>query len=120
MLTYSGINRPLFIYQNSNLIELKGSKFTFNKSDDVSKGIIVEQSIELNKGTIIYACSDGYQDQFGGPNNKKFSSGSFKKILQKCAQKEYIEQKYFLNRTIENWRGENEQTDDILVFSLKI
>ena len=59
--------------------------------------------------------SDGYADQFGGPDNKKFKVKTLKNLLIDIHQKDMIDQKQILNKTIEEWKGDEEQIDDILV-----
>ena len=64
--------------------------------------------------------SDGYADQFGGPNGKKFKSKKFKQLLIDIQDEDMITQKEILNRTITEWRGEYEQIDDIVVLGFKV
>ena len=77
-------------------------------------------TINFQKGDCIYMSSDGYADQFGGPDNKKFMSVNFRKLLFEVSNLSMEEQKIRLNETIENWKGINEQVDDILVIGIKL
>jgi serine phosphatase RsbU (regulator of sigma subunit) len=64
--------------------------------------------------------SDGYADQFGGPNGKKFKYSQFKRLLIKINELPMEEQREILNTRIEEWMGdEEEQIDDILVVGIK-
>jgi serine phosphatase RsbU (regulator of sigma subunit) len=64
--------------------------------------------------------SDGYADQFGGPDGKKFKSSNLRELLLEISNLPMHEQKVRLNETIEAWKGINEQVDDILVIGIKI
>ena len=86
------------------------------------------RKIDLQKNDLIYISSDGYEDQFGGPNDKKFKAKNLKELLLSINQKPMSGQKEILNKTIDDWMAyinpENkktyEQTDDICVIGLRI
>jgi serine phosphatase RsbU (regulator of sigma subunit) len=78
------------------------------------------QHIQLKKGDQIYMFSDGYADQFGGPDGKKFKSATFRNLLLETSLLTMTEQKEKLNETIINWMGINEQIDDMLVIGIRI
>jgi serine phosphatase RsbU (regulator of sigma subunit) len=69
---------------------------------------------------MIYLFSDGYRDQFGGKDNKKFMSKKFNDLLLSIHQRPLLEQKDILDKTIEEWKGNHPQTDDILVMGLRL
>ena len=76
--------------------------------------------MNLEKGDTIYIFSDGYIDQFGKNNKEKFKTKRFQELLVSITGMPMNEQKNILNNTIEEWRGEVEQIDDILIFGVKI
>ena len=76
--------------------------------------------IHLKKGDVLYAFTDGYLDQFGGPNNKKFMFSQFKELLGEIYKKSMDEQKELLEKTLDNWMSETSQIDDILVMGIRI
>ncbi len=78
------------------------------------------KTIGVEKGEMIYLFTDGYTDQFGGPKGKKFKHKQFQELLTKTAQLPAKEQKNILNQTIENWRGDLDQVDDILVVGIRV
>jgi serine phosphatase RsbU (regulator of sigma subunit) len=64
--------------------------------------------------------SDGYIDQFGGEHRKKFKSMNFKKLLLSVQGESMDTQRQKLEETFDQWRGPNEQLDDIIVLGVKI
>ena len=77
-------------------------------------------SIQLQDGDSIYIFSDGFADQFGGERGKKFMYSRFRDLLIEIQGKSIDDQKKTLNETIEKWRENYEQVDDILVIGVKI
>ena len=69
---------------------------------------------------MIYVFSDGYQDQFGGPKNRKYMSGRFKKLLVKVSSLSCEEQHKTLDEEFAKWKGSNEQVDDICVIGIRV
>jgi len=76
--------------------------------------------IPIEKGDVFYLFSDGYPDQIGGPNRKKFYYKPFKELLLSVHHLSMEEQRDILDQTITDWRGERDQTDDILVIGIRI
>jgi serine phosphatase RsbU (regulator of sigma subunit) len=121
ILTYAGVKNPLYHITNGELIEYKAN----NSSEDCNTDEecrFSSDSIQLSMGDTIYLCSDGYIDQFGGKNHKKFQSARFKKLLKSISEYPMPEQSDLLYEEIEQWRSEKqeEQTDDILVIGIRI
>jgi len=119
ILQFAGANNPLFIVNTMKELQVI-------QPDKQPVAIYVNMrpftnnEIQLNKGDCIYLTSDGYEDQFGGPKNKKFMSKQLKELLVTIADKPMTEQKELLNQTFENWKNSNEQIDDVTVLGLKI
>jgi hypothetical protein len=78
------------------------------------------KKIQLKKGDVIYLKSDGYEDQFGGPNRRKFLSKNMKQLMEDNAGKPMGQQKIALVSTIFEWMGKMEQIDDITILGIKI
>ena len=79
-----------------------------------------QAELPLVTGYALYLLSDGYEDQFGGPQGKKFLSRAFKRLLLQIQDKPMAEQKLILDRTIEEWKGNLDQVDDILVIGFRL
>ena len=75
---------------------------------------------DLQEGDSIYIFSDGYVDQFGGENNKKFKAKAFRELLLRIQDKPMEKQKIILNNSFEAWRGTLEQVDDVCVIGVKV
>jgi len=143
-LEFAGAQSPIYLLrENADLALVSDLKLAENKrvfkNDDVNDFTLIElkpdrmpigvhiiekpftdQVFKLQKDDIIYSFSDGYIDQFGGENNEKFMSKRFKKFLLSIALKPILEQKFLIKENFENWLGEFEQLDDVLVIGLKI
>lgn len=118
-LQYSGAFNPLYIIRGEELIQYKANKFPVGMFIG-DKQNFTNHRIQLQKGDRIYIFSDGYADQFGGPKGKKFMAGNFRQLLMDVSKLPIEKQKTTLNQTIEEWRGNLEQVDDILIIGVTI
>jgi serine phosphatase RsbU (regulator of sigma subunit) len=75
---------------------------------------------QLTKGDSVYMYTDGYADQFGGPKGKKFKYKKFQELLLENHLKPMNNQRTTLEHTINQWRGDLEQVDDILVIGIQV
>jgi len=118
-LQFAGANNPLYIVRNKELNEIKGDRMPVGIHVNFNKPF-TNHIVELESGDQLYMFSDGFADQFGGPKNKKFRYKQFKELLVSVSSEPMNIQKEIINNTHDNWRGDAEQIDDILVFGLKI
>lgn len=109
------------------LIHIRANVSTIYKGDKMPVGIHLGEmppfkthEIDLKKDDCLYIFSDGYADQFGGPDGKKFKSAQFVELLVKISPMLMEEQKARLNETIIEWMGINEQIDDIMVIGIRV
>ena len=79
-----------------------------------------QQVIQLQKNDVIYKFTDGYADQFGGEKGKKFKYKQLEKILLDNHSLGMGEQKKILDDTIEKWKGDLVQVDDILIIGVRV
>ncbi|MEN8120283.1 MAG: SpoIIE family protein phosphatase [Bacteroidota bacterium] len=121
-LHYSGAHNPLYIIRENSEEEL-----TILKADRQPIGIhIIEKEFtnhkyQLQKGDCLYTFSDGYTDQFGGEQGRKYKVKSFQEVLLANYKKPMSEQKEILNTNYEKWIGnKHNQIDDILVLGMKV
>ncbi len=118
-LSFSGAFNPLYIIREDKIIELKGDRFSVGLEEEDHQHGFTSQTIRLEKNDMVYMFSDGYADQFGGPDGKKFKYRRFRHILLNIHHFAMEEQKQLLDQTIDNWRGNMEQIDDILVLGFR-
>ena len=115
---WSGANNPLLYFQNNTLQVITADRQPVGKYERYLP--FTTRSIQLNKGDIIYLFTDGYADQFGGERGKKLMFKYFKQLLSELAPMEIDIQKNSLNRLFDEWKGDLEQVDDVLLMGIKL
>jgi serine phosphatase RsbU (regulator of sigma subunit) len=122
-LEYSGAMNSLYLVHNQELREVKADKKPiggFYMNENMNRNF-TKQSIELDQNpTTIYLCSDGYQDQFGGENDRKFMIKQLRETLLTISKLDLNSQRESLSRTFENWKGKQKQIDDVMIIGVKI
>lgn len=103
------------VFFEEHLLEIKADKFPIGSNLDGVADNYTNWKLQLQKGDCVYLYSDGFADQFGGPKGKKFKYNALKKFLVSVHHLPPAEQREKLLSTFENWRGNLEQVDDILV-----
>lgn len=119
---FCGCRRPLLylVRNEKKIIVYKGEPYIVGGNDTRHVKTFKTQEIDYQKGDIIYMLSDGYTDQFGGPDNKKLMKEEFSKILLSIQHLNLNFQAQLLEQKLYKWMGDNEQTDDILVVGIKL
>ena len=118
-LEYSGAQNPLIYIQDGKLYRVRGNKYPVG-GFQVEEHQYTKHIIEVDKPTTCYIFSDGFHDQFGGPQGRKFMTKNFRDLLYELYQMPMEEQKNILELVINEWMGDNEQTDDILVIGFQL
>jgi serine phosphatase RsbU (regulator of sigma subunit) len=118
-LNYSAANSSVWIIRENKLIDLPINKMPVGKHDK-DKEPFTQNEFALQKGDLVYTLTDGYADQFGGPQGKKFMSKNLRELLISNAHLPMLEQKKNLETTFKNWLGNLEQVDDVTVVGIKI
>lgn len=117
-LDYAGANCPLYLLRDGEVVSYPPDKRPIGGFDLGDLGF-TDHRIQLRKGDVIYIFSDGYADQFGGPNGKKFLYRRFRDLLVDIHEKPMDRQKGLLLEALNQWRGAQEQVDDILVIGMR-
>ncbi len=116
---FAGAHNPFLLVRDNKLTLIKGDKMPVGYFvGDMNP--FKTHTIELQKGDMIYIYSDGYQDQFGGEEGRKFMSKRFKVLLTDLANSSVELQKENLENTMDEWMINTKQLDDILVIGVKI
>lgn len=138
-LHYVGAQRPLFLLSKSNEIEgldkdkytsykvenkehhihkIKGGRFSIGSDHDSFE--VVEHQFNYNEGDTIYLSSDGLTDQFGGDKGKKFNTKRLIELLKKMNMVPISNQQRVINSVFEEWKGDNEQVDDVTLMGIQL
>jgi serine phosphatase RsbU (regulator of sigma subunit) len=117
-MQYSGANSPLYLVRNNKLIEYKPTRNPIGLTP--LEIPFSNHEIEYTDDDIFYLFSDGYMDQFGGDDGKKFRSRRFKHLLLELHNKPFESQKDHLKLSLVKWQGNKyDQVDDIMIFGFK-
>lgn len=119
-LQYAGAFNSLYYVSNGELQEIKADKFPIGVNLDGKVDDYKNHSVQLKKGDCVYLFSDGYADQFGGVQGKKFKYRKLKELLSQIAVHSPEEQKSTIESTFDSWKRDLEQVDDVVVIGLKI
>ncbi|WP_343636418.1 tetratricopeptide repeat protein [Fluviicola sp.] len=119
-ITWAGANNPLWIWkkESSEIVEIKPNKQPIGKHFDMKP--FTTHVVELEKGDRIYLITDGYADQFGGPESKKFKAKNLKNLLVQISHEQIARQIDSLRTTFFNWKGDLEQIDDVCIMGIEI
>lgn len=122
-LEFSGANNPAWIVRSTGnsreVVELKGNKQPIGLFKDVSENF-VSKALNVSKGDTVYLFTDGYADQFGGPEGKKFKYKRLKELLLSISHLSMTEQLKVIEQRLEEWKAGYEQVDDILLLGIRI
>jgi ligand-binding sensor domain-containing protein/serine phosphatase RsbU (regulator of sigma subunit) len=121
ILEFAGAFNPLYLIRDNKITEIKGDRFAIGLDETNFKDQTFKNHlIPIQLGDIIYIFSDGFADQFGGPDGKKYKYRRFRHLLLNLHQLPMQKQHEILENNVIEWRGEQEQVDDILVIGIKI
>jgi serine phosphatase RsbU (regulator of sigma subunit)/Tfp pilus assembly protein PilF len=118
-LQFAGAYNPLYLIRDDVLIEYKPDKMPIGIYKDKTDSF-TNHEIDIQTGDVFYLLTDGYVDQFGGPKAKKFMVKKFKDLLLEIYKKNMKEQKEILSNIFDEWKGNINQIDDILVMGIRI
>ena len=118
-LEYSSANNSFYIIRNNTLILCPADKMAVGKSPKDHE-VFTYNKILLEPGDYIYTLTDGLPDQFGGPKGKKFKYKQLEGLLLDTSSLPADEQKAKLETAFEEWKGNLEQVDDVLLIGIKI
>lgn len=119
ILQYAGAYNPLFISQKGEIKEYKADRMPIGIHYG-EESAFTNYVINLTKGDTIYLFSDGFTDQFGGPEGEKYKKSNLKKLLSEIYYRPMVEQRNILEAELEKWKGDADQIDDITIIGVRI
>lgn len=119
VLEFAGANCPLYIVRNGQVLQFQPNKTSIGSFLHTAQPF-KDHTVKLQSGDAAYIFSDGYADQFGGPKGKKFLYRQFRELLVRIAPEAPERKKVLLNDAINDWKGTQEQVDDILVMGIQV
>jgi PAS domain S-box-containing protein len=119
IVEYAGAHRPLLVMKNGVMEEVKGDRFPVGGGIAKNQVGFRTNRVQLKNGDSIYFSSDGFPDQFGGSEGKKFGSKRTRELVEQLHQLPASESYKLFEEAWENWRGQTKQTDDVLLIGIK-
>jgi serine phosphatase RsbU (regulator of sigma subunit)/O-acetyl-ADP-ribose deacetylase (regulator of RNase III) len=117
-LKYAGAGIGLYLVTNGNIIEYKADKDTI-PSFGQSKNF-TDHNIDLNGNDNFYIFSDGFPDQFGSLKNKKYGYRRLRSLFEGLYGTPMKEQSSIIKSDFEKWKGDYEQTDDVMLLGFRL
>jgi PAS domain S-box-containing protein len=117
---YAGANLPFYYYQDWEIHEVKPTKKSIGGEQLEEERTFETHTIQLKSGDAIYMYTDGFVDQFGGPEEKRFSTKRFRELILRTQHESMATQRAMLNMEWKEWKEDREQLDDVTVFGFKI
>lgn len=117
-LQFSGAYNSMYLIRNNELEELKADRMPISIHDH-GKDPFTNHVIQIQKNDVIYLFSDGYPDQFGGPDGKKFKYKALKELLLSISNDLMKSQREKLLKRFEEWKGEQAQVDDVIILGIR-
>lgn len=119
-IEFAGANNAAYLVINDKMVKIPAEPIGIG---GVHPKIKVKKFknhvLDIQGEVCVYMLSDGYIDQNGGDKDKKFMSGRFRRMLNQIHSKPFYKQKQILEETLDNWKGDKEQRDDIIVLGFK-
>jgi serine phosphatase RsbU (regulator of sigma subunit) len=119
LLQFAGANRPLILIRNKEILEFSPDKNAIGGKYSGKKEFNSNE-VQLLEGDHVYLFTDGYIDQFGGPKGKKFMKRRFLELLLEIHELPMAQQRGALLDAFENWKGDLQQVDDVLLIGIKV
>ncbi len=120
-LKFAGANNGLWVFKPNqaepSLAELKADRQAVGWQEKLTA--FSQEEITIEKGTTVYLLTDGFPDQFGGGKGKKLKKKPLKSFLVGIQTQSMMQQSISLDKKFENWRGDNEQIDDVCVMGIR-
>lgn len=117
-IEFAGARRPICGFVNGEFVKIKGDLHSIGIHSPISAEF-KQHRMKYGANDMFYLGSDGFADQFGGPSTKKIGSRQFDQFLSVLRFFNMNEQKKCTNAFFQDWKGHQEQTDDVLLMGIK-
>lgn len=119
-LDFAGAHRPLYHVSNGVMTEIKGDKYPVGSTQYRNRKDFTNNTVRIKPGDAVYFMTDGFHDQFGGPTGKqRFTSDRVAGMIRENTNLSIFQMGNLFRSTYDEWKGANEQIDDVLVIGLK-
>jgi serine phosphatase RsbU (regulator of sigma subunit) len=119
ILQFAGAFSNLYLIRDSKITEIKGDRYSVGMGNLAEKQLFSSHYIPIQPEDMIYIFTDGYADQFGGLENKKYKFRRFRHLLLNIHKFPLETQRQYIEDSINEWKGKNDQVDDILIIGIK-
>ncbi len=118
-IQYAGANNPVYIVRTDGKLEIcSPDRMPIGIHEHYNRPF-KNNFVNLEKGDMVYMFSDGYADQFGGPNDQKFRYKNLQTLCSILHNKTMAEQYEGFERTMDEWIGYRDQVDDMLLIGIR-
>jgi serine phosphatase RsbU (regulator of sigma subunit) len=118
-VSFAGAHRPLYYLSGGELEVFKGDKFPIGGNQYKGRNEFTEHAIRVKPGDTIVFFSDGWTDQFGGPDDQKFGAKRVRELLVENAHLSMGDLRNKIESTFDEWKGNGKQLDDVLVIGIR-
>ena len=118
ILEFSGAKRPLMVVKKDSYEVIKPNSFGISHETPPNY-TFTNHIVNLEADDYIYMFTDGYTDQFGGVEGRRFMKSKFIELINSIRKISMDQQKVYVEQSFDDWKGENEQVDDVLVMGFK-
>jgi serine phosphatase RsbU (regulator of sigma subunit) len=118
-ISFTGAKIPAYHYNGKEIIQVEGDRYSIG-GIGIEDKIFTKKNISFQNGDVLYLATDGYQDQFGGQNGRKFMKMHFRHLLNEVARLPFPSQEQKLVSIFNAWKANNHQTDDVLILGIQL
>lgn len=119
-VTFSGAVRPLYYCDEEGMKTIRSGMYSIGGIKSLTEEPFVSHTVKTKGKAMFYLFSDGYADQFGGPQGKKFKMKKLQEMLQSIAHKPMEDQRSEIETSFLSWMGPHEQVDDVCVIGVRV
>ena len=118
-MQFAGAMRPMYVVREGEVVKLAPDRHSIGGGQIEHFGF-TPRYFQLQNGDALYFATDGFADQFGGPTGRKMNARIFTQTLVAAQELPFARQKEFFERVFRDWQGDHPQTDDVLLWGVKI